>query len=561
MLEWSKTVTNRKETGAVIKRWHGKTSIALVFPASYRVGMANLGVQTVYANLNDHEDIVAERFFSPENPNVKWLSEESSRPLRDFDLILLSISFETGYLTALEAIHGAGIPLFATERGNAEPLIIAGGVATFINPEPFAPFVDAFLLGDFEAIDLSFSSYLKSLTDKGISRKKRLSILQENVPGAYIPSLFKPEYDNDGKLLSYNGKPVLPALSKEMQVAPHSKIISSESVFPDMHLVELTRGCGRGCRFCAAGFVYRPPRTWSKEASLRAIEEKKNITRVGLVGLEYLDRNDIEELCRDISGRGLNLSFSSLRADCITPSFVSLLKASRTRLATIAPEAGTERMRRVINKNLDEASILKAAETLAKAGIPDIKLYFMIGLPGETEEDVHGIIRLSKKIKEIILPFAKRRGRMGRIIASVSIFVPKAWTPFQWVGFENEKSLRKKVKILRKSLAREPNIDLKVDSIKEAMKQAILSRSDRRLAPMLEAMAIKKMGLREALREFGPLAEAALSEKDISQPLAWDIVGNRVKKEYLISECKKAWQEKQTPFCDTKKCKRCGACF
>ena len=569
--KWSRNPRNEK--GAIRKKWAGRTSIALIFPDAYSVGMSNLGLQSVYARLNAEDRVVAERFFVPNHqiPLSPWLSEESSRPLEDFDLILFSVSFEAGYQNMVKALEAAGLSLRSEDRQDREPIVLAGGIATQINPEPIAPFVDAFLLGDFEAISGAFISCLFELTDQGLSRIERLKLLADNVPGVYVPRAYRPLYNASGDLVDWEHEqgfsfPVVPAIfipnsQSVTQPVPHTRILSPDAVFSNMFLIELARGCGRGCRFCAAGFVYRPPRQWHLDCLNAALQERKDTDRVGLVGLEFLGRKEIEQLCRRLLDEGLKLAFSSIRADDITQDVVRLLKASDAKLATIAPEAGSQRLRQVINKNLNEDVILEAAEKLVSGGIPNLKLYFMLGLPFETDEDVHSIVDLVDKIRRTVRPIGRSRGHLGSITVSVSTFVPKAWTPMQWAGAAKKSVLERRRRILGKGLRRLPNVKLQLDSVREAHFQTILSKGDRRLAPVLEAVALRGVTLSKAMKEAGLSADMYYKTLSRDTNFPWEIVDHRVRREYLLEEWNRASRAKQTVFCIPEVCNRCGACY
>ena len=522
--------------------------------------MSNLGLQSVYSGLNAQDRVVAERFFVPghtdrdhtdtRSRNFLWLSEESNRPLRDFDLIVFSISFESDYQNVVKALDAAGISLRSKDRRNQEPIVLAGGIATQINPEPIAPFIDAFLLGDLEAIGDALVSCLSMLTDQGLSRAERLRRLAETVPGVYVPGTCRPIYNSSGDLTGWDQEgdllfPVAPAIfiprsGSPIPPAPHTQILSPDSAFPNMFLIELVRGCGRGCRFCAAGFVYRPPRRWPLECINAALDRLSGTDRVGMVGLEFLKRGDLERLCTRLLNGGLKLTFSSLRADEITQDFVRLLKISEAKVATIAPEAGSQRMRNVINKNLDEDAILGAAEMLISGGIPNLKLYFMLGLPTETDEDVQDIIGLVNKIRHTIRPIGRSRGHLGIITVSVSSFVPKAWTPMQWAGAAGESVLRHRRQILQKGLHYLPNVRLRLDSVREASFQAVLSRGDRRLAPVLEAVALKGVTWRQSMKEAGLSWNMYCRARDLDVPFPWEVLNHRVHRRHLVAEWKKA---------------------
>ncbi len=531
--------------------------------------MSNLGMHTLYSLLNSKEEIVAERFFVPKghvSPS-QLRSLESNRPAKDFDIILFTISFETDYINCAKFLHLANIPLYAHERSDDAPLILAGGVATFINPEPLAPFIDAFLIGEFESIVHSFTKQLPLLTEQVANRAEKLKGLVTNVSGVYVPGGYKVLYDK-GKY--YKGhepledifpSQIAPAkLTVPPDTAPHSAILTENTVFPNTFLIELTRGCGMGCRFCAAGFVYRPPRVWPSEAVENAISKSGEASKIGLIGLEYGSRPDIERLADLLLKKGKKLGFSSLRVDLITPSFAELMVKSGAKVATIAPEAGSQKMRDVINKNLSEDEILEGVERLASSGIPNFKLYFMIGLPFEREDDVSQIGILVKKIHACMLDHAKSRGSIGTLSVSVNQFIPKPWTPFQWSDFIAKREIKKRISLLKRLFSSIPNLKFSLPSHREAALQGLLSRGDQQLSRVIELLALHGFSLNRALKETGLSAEKYLKGRQVAASLPWEIIRHPVKKEFLLHEWRKASRQNSTAPCDTGRCRRCNAC-
>ncbi|MCK5230605.1 MAG: radical SAM protein, partial [Desulfobulbaceae bacterium] len=341
----------------------GRLPVAIIFPNEYRVGMSNLGFQLVFDLVNSDPDIVCERFFLPSR-SCRPLSIESDRPLRDFPVILCSVSFENDYLNLLKIFLMSGISPLAVDRAASNPiaapgwpLVICGGVATFINPEPLAPFVDMFIVGEAEPVLPAVMEYLK----KWLKEKERESLLREmagRFDGCYVPHFYEVIYHEDGTLASVSGPPDLPALVKrvilpETDTAGHSRILTPDAEFADLFLVELGRGCSRGCRFCAAGFVYRPPRLWNMDAIINGLSRKpREINRVGLLGMEMARPDDLALLAGHMLKESYSLSFSSLRADAVSPPLLELLEKSNVKSAAIAPDGSSERLRRVINKGI-----------------------------------------------------------------------------------------------------------------------------------------------------------------------------------------------------------------
>lgn len=530
-----------------------------MFPENYEVGIANLGFQAVYSILNTYEHIVAERVFKPDSHDksqrLLWTSEESNRPLRDFDLILFSVSFEASYPSLVAAISNADISLETEKRSNAEPLVLAGGIALSINPEPIASFLDAALLGEFEAFSEEFTEIIPFLADKSVARHSRLELLKKRIKHTYLTS-FSTNSDGDE---THEPVPVAKA-TWPPNIATVSPIISQQSHFKDMALLELTRGCGRGCRFCAAGFVYRPPRKTPIEAISQALDRLKDIKRVGLIGLEFCSHQSLAQLCDMLNQQGIGIGFSSIRADAISDDFASFFALSGAKTATIAPEAGSERLRKVINKNLTEEQIFKAAIRMVSHKIMRLKFYYMIGLPTETDEDVEEISNLTKRLFQTLKPIGIHLKQMPHVHVAVGVFVPKPWTPFQWYAMPDEKTLKRRQNILKKNLSQLSNVTLRLDSIKEAIFQAVLSRGDRQLSIAIAHMALGDMRWEKAFLETQTAHEPYLEERSQTDIFSWEIAKHNTTRLYLWSEWQKALKEHETAFCRFEGCKRCGAC-
>ena len=482
------------ETGATRKNWGGKLTVCLVYPNRYRIAMGNLGFQAVYALLNSYQDIVCERAFIPDpeeaaeyrKSGMRLLSLESQRPLTDFDLIAFSVSFESDYLHMPDIFSLAGIPPLAADRRNSHPLVMAGGAALFLNPEPVADFLDLVCVGEAEPI---LPGLLETL--RGGAQKQDLLRSTAGLPGIYVPFLYEAAYDGD-RLVSFRNFDGAPARVRRLwaeeldRLPTTSVILSREAEFSDMFLVELSRGCPRGCRFCAAGFIYLPYRQRGleeiKDQAIRGLAERG---RIGLVGAALSDYQGIGELCRHILREGGKISVSSLRIDGLDDGMIDVLKASGHKTVALAPEGGSQRLRDLIRKGISEEQILAACDRLIGRGILNLKLYFIIGLPTETDDDMEEMIALVKKIRERVIDAARQTGRLGSVTLSINPFIPKPFTPFQWCAMEGASLLEEKGKFLRKSVGKLSNVAIQMEGVKDACLQALLSRGDRRLAALL----------------------------------------------------------------------------
>ncbi|MCG6919342.1 MAG: radical SAM protein [Deltaproteobacteria bacterium] len=563
------------ETGAVIKDWGGKIPIALVYPNRYFLGMSNLGFQTVYHRLNRLPNVVCERLFLPESEDMAAassgpgpLSLESQRPMADFHIVAFSLAFENDFTNLVHLLQLGKLSLYSSRRHQHEPLVVAGGVATFLNPEPIAPFIDVFLLGEAENLLEDFIRAWEEILDHDFSRKEQLTHMVKRVSSAYVPSFFQVEKDPDGRLISFEPLldipkkiPVRPA-SLEREEPITSTITTPHTEFPDTVLVEIGRGCGRGCRFCAAGFVYRPVRHRQSDKVVRAaLDRSPQGGKVGLLSSAVSDHPDIDTICLQLRKAGIRLSVSSLRADSVTPTMLDSLRQSGLHTVAIAPEAGSQRLRQMINKNLTEKHILDAVNAVVSAGIPNLRLYFMIGLPTETEEDIRAIIQLVKRIKHEQLVIGRGQKRLGTITLSVSSFVPKPFTPFQWVPFCDLSVLKQRIKKLKRGLGAVANVKVHADVPRWAYIQALLSRGDRQLAPLLAILGQQNSTWSKATKAVNVNPEFYVyRERERQELLPWDFIDHGVTKDYLWHEYQQALAGKTTEPCDPENCVACGVC-
>lgn len=541
------------ESGARYQSWQeGRYRVALIYLNSYHQGMSNLGFLSVYQLMNQRDDCLCERFFLPDSADLEkagkagaaLLSYESQRPLTDFDLIALSISFENDYLNLPVLFDLAGIPLFTAERDESHPLVLFGGVCAFLNPEPLAEIVDIVAIGEAEPI---LPELLDRLRQTDLPRCELLAQL-DGLPGIYLPHRQQHE------------RPQRQFLADLDQAASRSFIQAEETEFGEMSLVEVSRGCSRGCRFCAAGYIYLPPRERSLDNLLHQVDaglcERR---KIGLVAAAVADYSRVEELQQGILQRGGEVSVSSLRLDALTAEEVAGLRESGLRTAAIAPEAGSQRLRDLINKGIGEEQILHAVQLLADGDILNLKLYFLIGLPTEEQSDLDELLALTEKIRLIWREAGRKRGQLGTVTLSVNPFIPKPFTPFQWAGMEPENSLKKKVRALHSAIARMPNTELNSESLRSATLQAFLARGDRKVGALLPQLAAGG-NLKQICRKNGlELADYVTREREPDEVFPWEVIDQGFSRTYLWSEYQKALQGKLTPPC-VSGCTRCGVC-
>lgn len=558
------------ERGCKSNQWGGRFSVALVYPNSYHNAMSNLGFLSVYQLLNSRDDILCERFFLPDAEDLEehrktgypLFSLETGQHLVDFDVIAFSIPFENDYLNLPTIMELGHIPLFAEERAEGYPLVLCGGVCAFLNPEPLADIMDAFVVGEAEPI---LPQTLDVLVKDDIDRSQLLRELAA-VPGIYIPSMCRVNYTEQGiveSLTPISGA-TLPVKRQWLQdlnsASSRSFILTEETEFSDMYLCEVSRGCSRGCRFCAAGYIYLPPRERSLQTLQKDVEEGlAQRDKIGLVAAAISDFSELPALEDLILKRGGKVSVASLRLDALNEAAVAALKKSGHRTVALAPEAGSQRMRDLINKGIDRTQILNAVRLLAEGGIPNLKFYFLIGLPTEGQSDIDEMLDLVEEIRAVWLEEGKKKGRLGNITLSVNPFIPKPSSPLQWVGMDGEKSLKKKIAYIRKAIARMPNTEVFFESLRAAILQALLSRGDRRVGRLLPLLA-SGTGLKQACRQLDLDPSFYVTrERSEEEIFPWDVLDTGVSRKYLWEEYMRGLKGTLTPRCDLG-CRHCGVC-
>ncbi|HMK37081.1 MAG TPA: radical SAM protein [Desulfomonilaceae bacterium] len=541
-----------KESGAVIKPRGTTIPVALVYPNEYRLGMGNLGFQFLYHRLNSHPLLSAERFFFSCSSWTKQtksmpVSEETGRPLSEFAVIAFSVPFESDYPAIPAALMAAGVPPRARDRRSVHPLVIAGGVSVSMNPEPIAEFLDIAYIGELEDSDESAPGLLSTLAQawsiSAATRRDPQSVAElfSHIPGVYIPSAYSFDFGEQGVISRIRVKPGFPERiqavkrrAKESPV-PVSVLFTPEAEFGESLLVETNRGCGRGCRFCAAGWIHFPVRH-AEYGSFRDDVDRALASgrTVGLVGSDLAGHPDLEDILTDIVTRGGTFSLSSIRPEGLTPKIVELMAATGQKTATLAPEVATLRMKRVIGKNIANERFYDLVEMLVAGGIPNIRFYFMIGLPTETDEDAAGIVDFVIEARRLFVDASRPVRRIGRLGVQVNPFVPKPWTPFQWAGMASARELGHRMRIIHDGLLKHPNVLVRMESHKQAAIQAFLSRGDRRISGAILAAANQAGRWSGVLKKEGIDPDFyVLRKRTENEIFPWDLTDHGVKKENL----------------------------
>lgn len=562
--------TLAKETGAQCFAPGARRACAFVYPNSYKVGMSNLGMHILYQIINARGDTACERFFLPDNKTLAeykrtrtpLMSMETQRQLNEFEVIGVMMSFEMDYSNLLTMLQMSNIKLRAADRNDKEPLVVIGGPCATFNPEPLAEVADVFVIGEGEEVINDLLDTVYAAKAEGLIKEAMLVRLAQ-IEGLYVPRFYTPQYDADGNFCGMEHDRRVPETVKRRWVRDLDKypntsaILTSETEFQNMFIAEVARGCGRHCRFCMAGYCFRKPRARNYDLLLQKILNRPAVSaKVGLMGAAVSDYPQIHELTAALIENKVPFTCASLRADTLDELLAQALAQSGQQTMTVAPEAGSVKMRNIINKGITEDDIYKAVTLAAASGMKNVKLYYMIGLPQEDDADIAEMIEMVQRIRQKM----DEVGNKGELIISVNAFVPKPFTPFQWSPLCNTKVLKKRFKMLEDAFRKAKHIKLLTESLKETVLQAALARGDRNTGRYLLQAFEEGITLKQALKndriDIEDLAEA---EYEPGAPLQWKHLDMGFKEAYLIREWENAKAQRFTPMCFDG-CKRCGVC-
>lgn len=562
--------TLAKETGAQCFAPGARRAFAFLYPNSYKVGMSNLGMHILYQIINGRGDTACERFFLPDGKTLAeykrtrtpLMSMETQRQLNEFEIIGVMMSFEMDYTNLLTMLQMSNIKLRAAERNDKEPLVVIGGPCATFNPEPLAEVADVFVIGEGEEVINDLLDTVYKAKAEGAAKEEILLRLAQ-IEGLYVPRFYTPQYDENGIFCGMEHDSRVPASIKRRWVRnldeyPNtSAILTEETEFQNMFIAEVARGCGRHCRFCMAGYCFRKPRARRLDLLLQKILNRPSVSaKVGLMGAAVSDYPQIHELTAALIENKVPFTCASLRADTLDELLAQALAKSGQQTMTVAPEAGSVKMRNIINKGITEEHIYKAVTLAATSGMKNVKLYYMIGLPQEEDADIEEMIEMVRRIRQKM----DEAGNKGELIISVNAFVPKPFTPFQWSPLCNTKVLKKRFKMLEDAFKKSKHIKLITESLKETVLQAALARGGRKTGSYLLQAFTEGITLKQALKsEHIDIESLAAAEYEPGVPLPWKHLDMGFKEAYLIKEWENAQNQRFTPMC-FEGCKRCGVC-
>ncbi|MFY9218232.1 MAG: radical SAM protein, partial [Tepidanaerobacteraceae bacterium] len=526
-------------------------NISLVYPNTYSMGMSNLGFHSIYYQINSRDDALCHRAFIPSYENADNITTlEGDKSINEYDIVGFSISFELDYINIIKILESANISAFSQNRNG--PLVMAGGPAATFNPEPLSPFVDFFVIGEGEEVIHDILEQYRHFQNR--DKQEILEALAQ-IKGVYVPSFYKVAYDKEGKVLDIRHESYVPAKVTKRWIKDideyntESVILTPYTEFKDMFLTEVSRGCGRNCRFCMAGYCYRIPRHRSLDKVLERAEfGSKHKDKIGLVGAAVSDYPFIDQLAEQLVENNIKFSVSSLRADTLREPLMQGLAFSGHKTLTIAPEAGSDRLRQVINKGITDEHVINSVKLAHKYRVDNLKLYYIIGLPGESDEDLKEMVDFLLSLKEYMKAIGNKR---GMLTVSVNPFIPKPFTPFQWLGMEPVKLLNDRINFLKTQL-RPRGIKLIFESPRLSEIQSALARGDRQTGLLLydiykkgaSTTAFKKAEIEGKSIDF--YAHRPLDQDEI---LPWEHIDIGLKKEFFISEFHRAMEGKPTTRC------------
>lgn len=549
-ISWGNTARTKArlegERGAIVKDWGGRLPVALIYPNTYHVGMSSLGLQIIYGLLNEQADFVCERAFYEAAgkrgaATETILSLETQRPLGDFAVLAFSVTFELDYYHVVATLRAAGLLLYASERDQRHPLVIGGGPCLTANPEPVAPFFDAIVIGEAEPVLPGIMDVLRARGDRETTLRALAAL-----PGVYVPAFYEPVYAAGGQLQAIRvaeGAPEVVARvwQRDLDATPGASVVVAEDTeLANIFLVEVARGCARACRFCLAGFCFLPARERSPDQVLAAARRGLALTRrVGLVGAAVSDYRHLDEVVRQLRDLGAQVSVSSLRVDSLSEPVVQALVESGARTVTLGLEAGSQRLRDLVHKDVSEEQVMRAVDAAGRAGIAQAKLYYMLGLPGERDEDVAAIVDLTLRVAGRLA--GHRAG--ARTVVTLSLFVPKAQTPFQWLPMAEPALLKERLTRIQKAL-RPRKVEVRTEGADWAAVEGVLARGDRRLAAVLAAMDRNALAAwNRALRREGLSADFYLHRhRSLDETLPWAVISTGVGPEALARLAEEARQ-------------------
>ena len=546
----------------------GDIRFHLTYPNNYWVAMSNLGFQAVYDILARDQRVIVERGFLPENSDekeqqaTKWRSFESDRLLGDCDILGFSLSFETDYSHLIRILNNQGLLFNSWQEREAAaqgkfsmPIIIAGGTAITLNPEPVADLIDALVIGEAEELLPEMIDVFHEAKTKGWSREQLLLGLAQ-IEGIYVPRFYEPHYNQDGTMLRFDARDDVPPRPRRRFVKDlskfktYSRILTAETEFKSMFLTETGRGCEMGCRFCVAGYIYRPIRKRSEEVLQETVQiGLENSDAIGFVGAAVSSHKSIAKLAQKVAESGARASLSSIMSQKVSKALAASISESEYKTVALAPEAGSTRLRRAAGKRVDNEQVINAARELAESGIRGFKLYFIVGLPTETDEDVDAIAALAITIRDTVFEISKPSGKLAWVSLSINPFIPKASTPFQWESMLDPKVLDKKIERIRKLVIKVPNLELRFEPPKESYFQGLLSRGDRRVVRLL--LEVERRGenwkwlmkkTSAPILEGVPAVDFYVSRKiGFNELLPWEVVDSLIPRDLLEREAMRAY--------------------